>query len=165
MILFNREKVSDERVENLKNKIYKEAFWIAIILNGTSILVKFYLYGINTEPVTTEFFIIVILLLYSAVRTVSLGIYSDEVELHDRRSRIPMGTKNVLSGFGSGFVIAIFFGIRSSVLYGSGGNRLWYFILVFITSILIYCPFFIATMMVLHKTAQKVSERISQRQQ
>jgi len=44
-------------------------------------------------------------------------------------------------------------------------NILWYFILVFITSILIYCPFFIATMMVLHRTAQKVSERISQGQQ
>jgi magnesium-transporting ATPase (P-type) len=165
MGFLKKKEVADERIEIVKNKIYKETFWASIAISIISIIVKFYLYGINTGSVITEFSIIIVLLFYRSARSVSLGIYSDEIELHDRKSKLPMNIKNIISGLGSGFAIAMFFGIRSAVVYGSDGNRMWYFVLVFLASLAIYCPFFIATIMAMHRIAKGVSERASKREQ
>jgi hypothetical protein len=154
----------DERVESVKNKTYKEAYSMALIICFFSIIVKFYLYGVNTDLVFTEFLIIIVTTFYYSIRTVWLGIYSDEVEIHDRTSKLSMDVKSILFGLGSGVAIAVFFGIRSAVLYGNEGNMLKYFILVFFASLMIYCPIFVLTLF-LHKAANKISKDIVQKNQ
>lgn len=124
MKLYKREKITDERVVNIQNKIYKEVFQLAIAISILSIIIKFYLYGLNSELVITEFIIIIIPSFFYTVRTIWLGIYSDEIELHDRTSKIPMSIKQVFVGLVTGIAIAMFFGVRSSLLYGNESNRL-----------------------------------------
>ncbi len=162
---FKKEKIVDERVANLRNEIYKEAFFVAITVCMVSILIKFYLYGVNAALVLTEFAIIIIAMFYTSVRTISAGIYSDEIEIHDRNSKIPMNAKNVLIGMATGIALALFFGIRSSILYGSDANRLWYFFLVFISAFIIYVPVLTVFIFAFNTIAQKLSAKANQKDQ
>jgi hypothetical protein len=67
------------------------------------------------------------------------------VELHDKNKKVslPMNVKQIVIALIAGLGIALFFGMRSSLLYGGGGNRLNYFLLVFSASFLIYIPFLV----------------------
>ena len=164
MSLFNlKKKTVDERVENTKNKIYKEAYILIMIICFTSIGVKYYLYGNNTKQVITELLVIFLSSLYYVIRIVCLGIYMDEIEVHDRTSKLPLSTKNIIIGLVFGVGIAIFWGIRSSILYGNSGNRIWYFIIVFLASIMMYCPFLIAFIAISDSAARKASKKITQK--
>jgi ABC-type dipeptide/oligopeptide/nickel transport system permease subunit len=164
MNLFNlKKKTVDERIENTKNKIYKEAYIFIMGICFVSIAFKYYLYGTTTKHVTTELLVIFLSALYYVIRTVWLGIYTDEIEVHDRTSKLPLGTKNIIIGVVLGIVIAIFWGIRSSILYGNNGNRLWYFIIVFFASIMMYCPFLIAFIAIGDNAARKASKKITQK--
>ncbi len=165
MKLFGKQKIVDERIENTQNKIYREAFILAILICVLSVIVKFYLYGVNYQLVIVEFLVITIPTFYSFIRTVWLGIYSDEIEIHDRISKIPISEKNILIGLGIGIAIALFFGIRSSVLYGNDTNRLWYFAIVFFASLMIYCPLLAAAMFAMDSIAKKISKRASLKDQ
>lgn len=164
MNLFNfKKKTVDERIENTKNKIYKEVYIFIMAICFVSIGVKYYLYGTTTNQVTTELLVIFLSALYYGIRTVWLGIYMDEIEVHDRTSKLPLGTKNIIIALVVGVAIAIFFGIRSSILYGDSSNRLWYFIIVFLASIMIYCPFLIAVIGIRDNAARRVSKKITQK--
>lgn len=165
MKLFKKGKITDERIVNIQNKIYKEIYLIAAIICMISIFVKRYLYGAKPELAFTEFFVLFISGVYYVMRTASLGIYSDEVEIHDRTSKIPMSVKNIIIGLVSGVVIALFFGIRSALLYGNDTNRLWYFTLVFFTSLIIYCPLFAGFIAIFHAAAKRASDKITQKHQ
>lgn len=164
MRLFNlKKKTMDERIENTKNRIYKEVYVLIMVICFISIGVKDYLYGANTKYVITEILVIFLSVLYYAIRTVWLGIYADEIEVHDRTSKLPVNTINIIIGLVAGVVIAIFFGIRSSVLYGNSSNRLWYFIIVFFASIMMYCPFLIAFIAIGDSAARKASKKITKK--
>jgi len=164
MNLFNlKKKPMDERVENTKNKLYKELYILIMIICFISIGVKDYLYGIDPKHVVTELLVIFLSVLYYGIRTVWLGIYVDEIEVHDRTSKLPLSTKNIIIGLVFGVIIAIFWGIRSSILYGNSGNRLWYFIIVFLASIMMYCPFLIAFIAIGDSAARKASKKITQK--
>jgi hypothetical protein len=165
MSLFNlKKKTMDERIENTKNKIYKEAYIFIMAICFVSIGVKYYLYGtITTKQVITELLVIFLSAVYYGIRSVWLGIYMDEIEVHDRTSKLPLSTKNMIIGLVGGVTIAIFFGIRSSILYGNSSNRLWCFIIVFLASIMMYCPFLIAFIVIGDSAARKASKKIAQK--
>jgi hypothetical protein len=158
-------KVVDERIENLKNRIFKEAYILTGAVCTASILVKFILYGVKFQLVmiASELLIIIIPGIYSGIRSVMLGIYSDEIEVHDRSSKMNMDTKTILAGAIPGALLAIAMGIRSSLLYGSGATRISYFFTVFLACLMIYCPFYVAVMWAVHSAAKKASKNASQK--
>lgn len=157
--------LKDERIVNTENKLYKEAYIVAMVICFASIIVKTYLYGFNTSTIGTELLILIVSGFYYSVRTVKLGLYSDEIEMHDRTSRIPMSLKNIIIGIVSGALIALFFGIRSAVLYGNDSNRIWYFIITFIASISIYVPFYTVIIVLSDAAARRASKKASEKNQ
>jgi uncharacterized membrane protein YbhN (UPF0104 family) len=107
----------------------------------------------------TEYVILIGTGIYYWIRTARLGIYKDMVEIHDRSSKIPMSSKNIIIGLVSGVIISVFFGVRSAVLFGNASNRLWYFILVFFVCFMIYCPFFVALILLTDTASRKAAKK------
>jgi hypothetical protein len=159
-LFWKKKKLMDERIINTKNKIYKEAFIIVMAMCVISIAVKHYFYGYDFKQFATEVAIIAVSSLYFTIRSVLLGLYSDEVEMHDRNSKTPMSIKNIVIGVSSGVLLALFFGIRSSILYAQGIlQRVVYFVIVFITCLMIYCPFFITIVIIPYLIGNKASKK------
>jgi uncharacterized membrane protein len=159
-----KKKTVDERIENTKNKIYKESYILIMGICFISIGAKYYVYGTTEiKHVITELSAIFLSSLYYTIKAVWLGIYLDEIEVKDRTSKTSVRKKNLILGLVSGVVIALFFGIRSSILYGNSSNRLWYFISVFVVSIIIYCPFFIVFIALTDNVARKASKKRTQK--
>ncbi|AFS79710.1 putative membrane protein [Gottschalkia acidurici 9a] len=164
MGLFNKERgLVDERISNTMNKILKESYIITIIICFISIFIKSYLYGFRANLVITEIIVIIVSSLYSMIRKISLGVYSDEIEMHDRTSKTPMNIKNIIVGLALGIVISFYFGIRSSILYGGDKNRLWYFIIVFFASFIMYIPFLVGGIAITDFIARKASKKINEK--
>lgn len=159
MGLFRRGKIEDERIVSTRNKLYREAYILAMALCVISIVVKYCLYGANIEMVTTEIVVLLLPALYYGVRSVRLGIYADEVEVHDRSSKLPFSLKNIMIGGIFGVAIALFFGIRSAILYGNASNSLWYFFILFVASFMIYIPCFVGVLAVSHALAMRNSRK------
>lgn len=159
-----RSKPADERIDQLKNKIYKEAYVLVVAISYVSALVKMIvLEAKGIAPIASELAILLLSSIYFLARSTKMGLYADEVEVHDRSSKWPMSAKNVLIGCLIGLTIAVFFGARSAVIYADGflqaiGN----FLLVGLISLLIYLPLFAGVMLLLHATAHKISKRASQ---
>ncbi|GED16222.1 DUF6773 family protein [Aneurinibacillus migulanus] len=150
----------DERIVHTRNMLYKEAYIIAMLLCFVSLVAKYIIYGPNIGVVATELIILMLSALYYGMRSVFLGLYSDEVEVHDRTSKLSMSKKNVIWGLGFGIAIAAFLGIRSAVVYGDGGvQSLWYFIIVLFASLMMYVPFFVGIMAIGHTLANKASKK------
>jgi len=165
-MFFNKKnEVKDERVENLYNKIYKEVYALVVILAAVSIIAKYFYYGLNLEHVVFELVLLISVSIYFLVRSVWMGLYSDMVELKDKSRKIslPMNVKQVVIALIAGLGIALFFGIRSSLLYGAGGNRLNYFLLVFSASFLIYIPFLVLVTFLINHFANKKSKKINEK--
>ncbi|MBD1379782.1 DUF6773 family protein [Metabacillus arenae] len=160
MHLFKKKDIAvDERIVNSKNKIYKEMYLLILAVCILSIVVKYALYGMNTHLVITELVILLAQGIYYVVRSVGMGIFSDDVEVHDRTSKVPMGMKNLISGLFFGVALAIFFGVRSAMDYGETIlEQIWYFILVFFASLMIYAPFFGLILAIVHFSAMKISK-------
>lgn len=161
-----RRKVEDERIVNMKNKIYKEAYILIVSICTISIAVKSFMLSDWTSSLP-EFVIVLIGSLYAAIRSVLLGIYSDEVEVNDSSSKIKFNTRIMLWGIGIGIFLALFFGIRSAILFGDGSwtTGLRYFFLVSLISLLIYIPLFAGVNVLFHKLANAASQKISGKDQ
>lgn len=152
----------DERIENVKNRLYKEGYVLIVLICVASVIVKDIYFGLAIKHVITEMFILFISSLYIGIRTISLGLYSDQVEVHDRRSKMSMNVKNLFIGLGLGFALALFIGIRSAVLYGDTTSQsIWYFIIVFCATLMIYVPLFIVIFFVGHNAANKASQHVN----
>ncbi|WP_276914269.1 DUF6773 family protein [Aneurinibacillus aneurinilyticus] len=162
MKLFNTKRAAmDERIVHTRNMLYKEAYIVAILLCSISVVTKCIIYGLNIGATITELSILFLTALYYGIRAVFLGLYSDEVEVHDRTSKLSMNKKNMIWGLGFGVVMATFFGIKSALMYGEGNAQsLWYFILVFFASLMIYIPFFVGILAILHALAYKASKKV-----
>ncbi|NHN30629.1 DUF6773 family protein [Paenibacillus agricola] len=158
---FNFEnKHTDERIINTRNSIYKEIYSLVAILCIASAIFKTIKYGTQIEVIATELLILIVSALYYTYRSVRLGVYSDIVEVHDRTSKYPMSIKNVVMGLGLGIGLAIYFGVRSALLYAEGGPQaLYYFMIVFVVALIIYIPFLVTIMTLPHAWANKVSKR------
>ncbi len=160
---FGTSRLDDERILHLKNKIYREVYTLIIVLCSLSLLVKLLWFRSDLEAIITELVILGASSLYYGFRAITLGIYYQEVEAHDSRSKIPYSRKNILSGLGTGIAISLFFGIRSAILYADGqfSTQAWYFFIVFMVSLLIYLPFLIGILAVSHAIANKASKKAS----
>src|SRR5699024_9106082 len=99
-MFFRKTKTDDERITNTENKIYKEMYFIVLIICILSVSIKVYVHGFHTKLIYTEIAILLAQGIYYTYRSVSLGIYSNEVELHDRKSKLSYEKKNLLIGMG-----------------------------------------------------------------
>ncbi|SMF92459.1 hypothetical protein SAMN05661091_5834 [Paenibacillus uliginis N3/975] len=163
---FNRNRVEDERIVNMKNKIYKEVYILIMSICTISVVVKSFMLS-DWKSSLLELVIVIAGGLYFGIRSVLLGIYSDEIEVHDSRSKVSFNIQNTLWGIGIGGFLALFFGIRSAVLYGDGTwtTGLWYFFLVTLVSLVINIPLFAGGMLIVHQLANRTSQKISQKDQ
>lgn len=161
--LRKRQLPTDERVESLKQRLYKEAYFIVNAMCGISLVYKSWVLNLGIEATLIELLVLIVPNLYFLVRSVGLGIVSDEAEVHDRVSKWSINQKSALIGLVCALIMAIAFGVRSAVLYSDNSNWLWNFILVFITSLLIYVPTFVILFVASNKLARMVSERASRK--
>lgn len=159
-----RTKQFDERIENLKNKLYKEVYVLVVVICSASIVIKSILNGyVGIAPIITELVIFLLAGLYYMFRSTRLGLYADEVEVHDRNSKLPMTAKHAVIGLSFGLAVAIYFGARSVVLYAEGIlQSVWYFLLVSFASLMIYLPLFVGGLLLLHVAARTMSRRSQQ---
>jgi len=163
-MFFNKKnEIKDERVEGIYNKIYREAHTLVVILAALSMITKYLYYGLNLEHVLFELILLILSSLYFLVRSIWLGLYSDMTELQDKNKKISLSfnVKQVVIALISGLGISLFFGIRSALIYGGGGNRLSYFIMVFSASFLIYIPFLVIVTFLINYFANKKSKEIN----
>ena len=162
---FKKNANQDERIINLKNKVYKEAYILIMCICGISILIKSFLYW-ETYTMLTELIVILAGSIYFGVRSVMLGIYSDEVEVHDQTSKISYSLRNLITGLIIGISMALFLGIRSSVLFADTTHeKWWYFFLVFTISLLLYIPLFAGFNVFVHHFANKASQKAARKDQ
>lgn len=142
MKLFEK-KIKDERIENMQNKFFKDAYLLAVVISVVSMGVKTYIFSYDLRQFLPELAVIIIPSLYYGIRIVMSGVYWAESEMKASNGKLPLTLKNFLIGIAIGVMISLFFGVRSSILYGSDGNRLYYFLLVFFASMTIYTPVFV----------------------
>lgn len=161
MSWFKRKAVQDERIVNLKNQIAKEAWILVLVICGISVIVKTLLF--DDQRPWLEIGILIVTSLYTAIRSVSLGVYSDEVEVHDQTHRFSMTKKQIIIGLASGILISLFFGFRSAYLFADGVPALQvkYFLSVFAVCLIMYIPFFILITAVNHLVMNQLSKRRS----
>ncbi|WP_240375994.1 DUF6773 family protein [Bacillus piscicola] len=153
-------KERDERVTNMQNQIYREMYWVVFAVVTASAVIKFILYGVEFRNVATEFVILIAQGIYYSVRSSQLGLFSAEVEMHDRKKKIPMWKKQLLIGLFLGVGMALYMGIHSAVMYADGTRQsFYYFISVFGVALLIYVPFLAAVMGISYYTAKRQSDK------
>ncbi|UPK45584.1 DUF6773 family protein [Paenibacillus pabuli] len=162
---FKKNGNQDERIVNMKNKVYKEAYTLIMCICGISILIKSFL-NWETYSMLTEVIVLLAGSIYFGVRSVMLGIYSDEVEVHDQTSKISYSLRNIITGLIIGISMALFLGIRSSVLFAETAHeKWWFFFLVFIFSLLLYIPLFAGFNVIVHHFANKASQKAARKDQ
>ncbi|MFJ8244894.1 DUF6773 family protein [Peribacillus asahii] len=159
MNLFKRtKKTTDERIENVRNKIYKEMYHVIMAICLVSFFVKMYKYGAGIEEVVLELVILIGGGVYFLARSIFLGVFWDEVEMHDRTSKTSMSMKTIFSSVGLAFIIAVVMGINSAVSYADSSSQgLWYFTLVSFVSVIIYLPILLFLFGGIYLLAKKVS--------
>lgn len=163
MNLFKRrKKITDERVEYLRNKIYKEMYHVILAICLVSALFKLYKYGADSGELYLEFVIIVAGGLYYLARSIFLGVFWDEVEMHDRTSKTPMSRKTVFGTIALALIIAIFMGVNSAVSYADSSSQgVWYFVLVSFVSVMIYLPILLLFFGGIYLLAKKIGMKNS----
>ncbi|USK68639.1 DUF6773 family protein [Peribacillus asahii] len=159
MNIFKRtKKTTDERIENVRNKIYKEMYHVIMAICLVSVVVKMYNYGVGIEAVVLELVILIVGGVYFLARSIFLGVFWDEVEMHDRTSKTSMSRKTIFSSVGLAFIIAVMMGINSAVSYADSSSQgLWYFTLVSFVSVMIYLPILLLLFGGIYLLAKKVS--------
>ncbi|WP_223703055.1 DUF6773 family protein [Sutcliffiella deserti] len=154
-------KVIDERLVNMQNKVYREMYVLVLVICIVSIGVKIFFNGTNISNIATEVIILIAQGIYYMARASSLGIFTDEVEMHDRKSKTSMKMKNVWGALVGGFAIALFFGIMSAINYADNTQEsITFFFSVFFVSLLIYLPFFLILFGGTFLAAKKNSDRV-----
>ncbi|WP_144528263.1 DUF6773 family protein [Peribacillus simplex] len=164
MDLFRRtKKITDERVEHVRNKIYKEMYHVILAICLVSVLFKLYKYGAGSGELYLEFVIIVAGGLYYLARSIFLGVFWDEVEIHDRTSKTPMSRKTIFGSVALALIIAIFMGVNSAVNYADGSSQgVWYFVLVSFVSVMIYLPILLLFFGGIYLLAKKIGMKNSE---
>ncbi|ADC51526.1 hypothetical protein BpOF4_17425 [Alkalihalophilus pseudofirmus OF4] len=163
MALWNKKPV-DERITTIQNKIYREIYYLVMLITLASVIFKFITIGTSLNVVLTEVLILLGASTYYLIRSASLGIYSEEVEIHDSNSKVTRNKKNFYWGLALGLVLALIFATNSAINFADTSQQAIYnFILVFIVSLFIYAPFFIAFSVVTHNAAKKRSDQVNQK--
>lgn len=158
-----RQVPTDERLEGAKRRIYKEAYFLVMAICTVSLIYKSWVHGFGTQATLLESLVLVGSSLYCLVRSITLGVIADEVEMTDRMSKWSTNQRALVTSLVAGFILAVLFGLRSAVVYGDSTNRLSHFGLVFITTLLFNVPLLAIASVVGTKVAQKISEMTSRR--
>ncbi len=156
--------VRDERIEQLKNRIYKEIYVLIAIICSVSVLWKTFAYR-GEQSTLLEVIILLAGGVYYVIRSIALGIYSDEVEVYEQSGKRSYGKRTLFTGLAIGLALALLFGIRSAALYGDENTYVKYFALVFLVSLGLYIPLFAGGLTLMHFMANKLSRRASQSEQ
>jgi hypothetical protein len=160
-----RKKQGDERVTNMQNKIYKEMYLIVTSLSIVSIVIKFAIYGIDFNRVISEEAIVFIPSVYYVLRAAFLGLFSDEVEMHDRSSKYKLSTKTIIIGLALGVALSLIFATNSAVNFAEGrAEAVYFFILVFFVSFMIYVPLFAGYLGLTYLAAKRISDQVVTKQ-
>jgi len=163
MDVFKRtKKNTDERIENIRNKIFKEMYYVVMTICLISVFFKMYKFGIGESALMEEAILELVILIvggvYFLARSIFLGVFWDEVEIHDRTSKTPMSKKTIFRSVGLAFLIAIIMGINSAVSYADSTSQgLWYFIQVLFVSLMIYLPILLILFGGIYMLAKKIS--------
>lgn len=162
--MFWKSKHLDERVKNQQNKIYKEIFFFVLLICLISILIKFITEGVSSQNVLTERLILIFSAVYYCGRAAYLGIFTDEVEIHDSASKFKLSTKFIILGVTIGMVIAIIMGVNSAFNYAeSTSQAIYFFFMVFFISLFMYSSFIAGILILFYGLAKKKSDRVIQR--
>lgn len=157
------QKYRDERVEAMKSQIFREMYYWMMGFTFLSIIIKSIMYPDDWERSAFEMLLMIFSSLYYILRSVLMGLYADEVEMHDRDNRRTVSQKNLIIGLGSALAIALYFGFRSAIVYGGEGTTVKYFLASFFGSILIYVPVFLAIMIAADLMAKRGSRLVKKR--
>ncbi|MEK4701555.1 DUF6773 family protein [Solibacillus sp. FSL R7-0668] len=157
-----KQKIVDERVQNMQNKIYREIYYIVYLICISSLIIKMFLYGRGFEHVTTELIILLTCAIYYSIRGMYSGVLSEEVEIHDANSKYRFSTKTIVIGILCGVVIALAMALNSAINYAdSNAQALEYFFIVFLISLVIYAPFLAVFLFIGQQSAVKKSKKIN----
>lgn len=158
---FKKDEVQDERLVNTRNKIYAELYILVSMICGISVTVKYFIYGFDIEHIITELILLFIGGMYFLYRSVRLGVFSAEIELHDRKNKWSMKKKNLVMSVGLGVGIALVMGINSSVQYADGVQQsIYYFFITGFASLMIYLPFLVIVLVLGNEAAKRKSDRV-----
>ncbi|MFF2289008.1 DUF6773 family protein [Peribacillus butanolivorans] len=156
-------KITDERIENVRNKIYKEMYYVIMAICLLSVLFKIYKYGVGSGELYLELVILLASGVYYLARSIFLGVFWDEVEMHDRTSKTPMSKKTIFGTVGLALIIATIMGVNSAVSYADGSSQgLWYFVLVWCVSVMIYLPILLLFFGGIYLLAKKIGMKNSE---
>lgn len=162
--MFNRKKIVDERIVNTQNKIHREIGNIILILCAISIVIKVIIGLRGFEYIGIEMIIVFFSGVYYIVRSTQMGIYSEEVEIQNANSKINSDTRTVLTGIILGVIIGLIFGFNSAIQYADGlEQKVYYFIITFTASFLMYVPFLLFILYVLPKIAKNKSDQVNRK--
>ncbi|SDL90793.1 DUF6773 family protein [Sediminibacillus halophilus] len=157
---FKKNRIKDERIINLQNKIYREIYHLVLVICVFSLVFKYATSGAEFKNVWLELVILLGTSIYYLVRSTGMGLFSAEVDFHDQTNKRPMSLKTILIGalFGAG--LAIFLGIHSAVSYAdSSAQAVYYFLLTSVVSFMIYIPFLMLANGFAYWGAKKRSDR------
>ena len=160
MSFYKKTNIEDERITNIKNKIYAEVYILVVAISSISFILKYFIYNLETKSIATELTILVASSLYYVYRATKLGLVSAEIEMHDRKSKMSQQKKNLIASITLGVGIAIIFGVNSAVQYAEGlSQSINYFLVTTFVSLLIYLPFFLIFIVVGNRTLKKESDK------
>lgn len=104
-------KIKDERIIQLNNKIQSEAFILVIAILALSIFIKAYMLDMGVREYLTEMIVMIVSIVYLSIRGAMVG-YSSMDNLY-------FGKKfKVISTLLLAVLITIFNGIRNYTIYG-----------------------------------------------
>jgi len=160
-LFLKKSKIPDERIAHTKNKIYNEAYYLMVLLCLVFSSINYQIYRYNMI-LFSGIIIVTIPSLYIYIKSIIIGLYSDEVEVHDRNNKMSISYKSMILGIIFGLFMSLFFGVRSSLLYAHNMKQhIVYFIIVFLACLAMYVPFFLTLIMTPHFIGQFISKKIN----
>lgn len=150
-------KIKDERIVREENKINSEAYYLVLFLATTSILIKSYVLDLPAASYTTELVVILVSILYVAVRSMMRGVDMMNNEKFVKRISAAF---ILLGSLASSIMIAV----KNYSLYHAKYTGVfdWHFIatiiVTFISSVIFLAAVF-AVFYALNKAGQKRIER------
>ena len=104
-------KIKDERIVQLNNKIQSEAFILIIAILALSIFIKAYMLDMGVREYLTEMIVMIVSIVYLSIRGAMVG-YSSMDNLYSGKKF------KVISALLLAVLITVFNGIRNYTMYG-----------------------------------------------
>ena len=104
-------KIKDERIVQLNNKIQSEAFTLIIAILALSIFIKAYMLDMGVREYLTEMIVMIVSIVYLSIRGAMVG-YSSMDNLYFGKNF------KVISALLLAVLITVFNGIRNYTMYG-----------------------------------------------